>query len=203
MTRKQAVSKEEIVEAITRITTEGRKPTMAGVRELIGGSYSTIGPILQEWKENTKTTTCAALELPPTLRDTLEKTTAELWLAASKQAAERIEQIQIDTDAATKEANINATQYAEAIQQLEQEMEKAEELHHAESQSLHKKTALLEGKYNKVYKDCLSKEKDLAVVTAQLIEVRHQVAELQRQLIVSQEQQQNLVSEISKLAKTK
>ena len=52
-----AVSREQILEAADQIAAEGQRPTLDTVRKITGGSYSTISPVLNEWKAQQKTNT--------------------------------------------------------------------------------------------------------------------------------------------------
>ena len=45
-----AVTKEQILAAADQIAAEGQRPTLEAIRQITGGSYTTISPVLNEWK---------------------------------------------------------------------------------------------------------------------------------------------------------
>ncbi|NOR69629.1 MAG: hypothetical protein GQ532_08045, partial [Methylomarinum sp.] len=46
-----AITKEQIIETAERLQAKNINPTMAGVREALGGgSFATISPVLRDWK---------------------------------------------------------------------------------------------------------------------------------------------------------
>ena len=45
------VTREQVWQAADSLSKAGQKPTLAAVRELVGGSYSTLSPLLCEWRE--------------------------------------------------------------------------------------------------------------------------------------------------------
>lgn len=67
-----AASREQILEAADQIAAEGQRPTLDAVRKITGGSYSTISPVLNEWKAQQKTNTTPIQEpAPDTINDRL------------------------------------------------------------------------------------------------------------------------------------
>ena len=66
-----AVTKEQIIAAADQIAAAGERPTLEAVRQIVGGSYTTISPVLNEWKARQKEATAPLREpaeiLPPVL----------------------------------------------------------------------------------------------------------------------------------------
>ena len=52
-----AVTKEQILAAADQIAAAGERPTLEAVRQIVGGSYTTISPVLNEWKARQKEAT--------------------------------------------------------------------------------------------------------------------------------------------------
>jgi len=48
------VTHDDILNTIDELVAEGKKPTMSAIREILGGSNSTILPVLQGWKNKQK-----------------------------------------------------------------------------------------------------------------------------------------------------
>lgn len=121
-----AVSREQILESADQIAAEGQRPTLDAVRKITGGSYSTISPVLNEWKAQQKTDTTPIQEpAPDTISDRLAAVGAEVWataleLANSRLAAEReaLEARRTEQEAAQAEAIELADQLADEITEL-------------------------------------------------------------------------------------
>jgi colicin import membrane protein len=45
-----AVTKEQIFSAADDLAAAGQRPTLEAIRQITGGSYTTISPALNEWK---------------------------------------------------------------------------------------------------------------------------------------------------------
>ena len=90
------ITKEQILEAIAKLEAEGKRPTMQGIRSLIGGSYSTLGPVLNEWKAQKQQPEPAQDEpsgepMPVAMAEKLEACGKEIWAEALRRAEERLE----------------------------------------------------------------------------------------------------------------
>ena len=60
-----AVTKEQILAAADQIAAAGERPTLEAVRQIVGGSYTTISPVLNEWKARQKEATAPLREPAP------------------------------------------------------------------------------------------------------------------------------------------
>lgn len=80
-TEPQATPREKVFAAAQQLADAGQRPTMNAIRELIGGSYSTISPLLNEWKQR-KADQEKVAPLPALVSDRLQAMGAELWTAA-------------------------------------------------------------------------------------------------------------------------
>jgi chromosome segregation ATPase len=151
-----------IIEAADRLAAQGKPVTVASVREeLGGGSYSTIGPVLQK-RSAKKNTSSQFPTAPDELTSRMLSYTSELWCLACQIADERLERDrsrlegQIDNLRETqKEANSAADT---AITEKESAMVRIKELEAAFATA----------------KDNL----DAACKRATEFEIRHQEAEL-------------------------
>jgi len=74
MTVRQSVSYEQVATIADTMVGEGITPTVRGVREMLGtGSLSTIMRHLRAWQEARPAATAAAVELPQSLKESLER----------------------------------------------------------------------------------------------------------------------------------
>lgn len=81
-------TKTTVFKAADQLAAEGRIPTFTSVREKLGGgSYSTIGKYLKEWKD---TPGRGHPPLPDALKTALLRLGTELWVTALKEAERRL-----------------------------------------------------------------------------------------------------------------
>ena len=100
-----AVTKEQILAAA------GERPTLEAVRQIVGGSYTTISPVLNEWKARQKEAAEPLREpAPQAVGERLAEVGADIWamalgLANSRLATEReaMEKARADMEAAQAE----------------------------------------------------------------------------------------------------
>jgi chromosome segregation ATPase len=90
-----AISREQVFKVADELAAAGQRPTLQAIRHKIGGSYSTLSPLLREWKA-AKASADAPLQepVPGSISGRLEDFAAEIWrvaleLADSRLAAER------------------------------------------------------------------------------------------------------------------
>ena len=106
-----AVTKEQILAAADQIAAAGERPTLEAVRQIVGGSYTTISPVLNEWKARQKEAAAPLREpAPQAVGERLAEVGADIWamalgLANSRLATEReaMEKARADMEAAQAE----------------------------------------------------------------------------------------------------
>lgn len=145
-----AVTKEQILAAADQIAAAGERPTLEAVRQIVGGSYTTISPVLNEWKARQKEAAAPLREpAPQAVGDRLAEVGADIWamalgLANSRLAAEResLEKARADMEAAQAEAAELADKLAgevEALQSRLASIEAAEQAARTEADELRAK----------------------------------------------------------------
>lgn len=123
-----AITRDDIINAAESLERDGKKATMASVREFLGGgSFATISPVLREWKEGRKTTTAIALEMPGELKAVAERMEAEFWQTASKLANEKLVTVQAEAEALVSAVESERDEALEDILRLEKELADAVE----------------------------------------------------------------------------
>jgi chromosome segregation ATPase len=120
--RRQPVSREAVFATAQAITNEGETLTMAAIRERIGGSFTTIGPLLKEWKRHAAQTS-AQPELPKPVLEVMRQATASIWETANQLAREQVVQLQTAAQETVASAQHEAQEYAAEIQRLEDQLE--------------------------------------------------------------------------------
>ncbi len=107
-----AISREQIFTVADELATAGEKPTLETIRKRTGGSYTTISPILNEWKAQQAAKAAPVREpIPSAVGDKLLEVGGEIWrialdLANSRLAAEReaLEKVRTDLEGERMEA---------------------------------------------------------------------------------------------------
>lgn len=122
-----AVTKEQILAAADQIAAEGQRPTLEAIRQITGGSYTTISPVLNEWKAKQTSTAAPIREpAPQAVADRLAEVGAEVWsialeLANARLASEReaLEKARADLEADRVEATELADRLAGQVDELQ------------------------------------------------------------------------------------
>ncbi len=122
-----AVTKEQILAAAGQIAAEGQRPTLEAVRQITGGSYTTISPVLNEWKAKQASAAAPIREpAPQAVADRLAEVGVEVWsialeLANARLASEReaLEKARADLEADRVEATELADRLAGQVDELQ------------------------------------------------------------------------------------
>lgn len=122
-----AVTKEQIFEAADQLAAAGQKPTLEAIRQITGGSYTTISPALNEWKARQAAQATPLREpAPQAVADRLAEVGAEVWsialeLANARLAAEReaLDKARADLEADRAEATELADRLAAQVDDLQ------------------------------------------------------------------------------------
>jgi predicted RNase H-like nuclease (RuvC/YqgF family) len=108
--------KTKIFAICAELQKSGVKPTLERVREALGGgSFSTINPILKEWKEQQSTHEQPALELPPEAVQAVSQAAALIWKIATDKSTELTNSLKHEFDTLLKEA---VTEKEEALKEI-------------------------------------------------------------------------------------
>lgn len=122
-----AVTKEQIFEAADQLAAAGQRPTLEAIRQITGGSYTTISPALNEWKARQAAQATSLREpAPQAVADRLAEVGAEVWsialeLANARLAAEReaLDKARADLEADRAEATELADRLAAQVEELQ------------------------------------------------------------------------------------
>ncbi len=90
-------TKKKIFAAANALKSRGENITNETVRdEMGGGSLSHVSAVMREWRNEQEQTKSVMLEMPDSVRRSMEYLSTELWKAADQEARKRIEAIQVD-----------------------------------------------------------------------------------------------------------
>ena len=122
-----AVTKEQIFSAADDLAAAGQKPTLEAIRQITGGSYTTISPALNEWKARQATAAAPLREpAPQAVAERLAELGSDLWtialdLANARLAVERegLEKARAELEADRAEATELADRLAAQVDDLQ------------------------------------------------------------------------------------
>ena len=166
-----AISRESIFAAADALMESGERPTLEGIRQRTGGSYTTISPILNDWKARQAAQAAPVREpIPQAVQDKLQEVGGEIWRIASDLANTRLS---ADRDALQ---NVRAEIDAERTQAVELADRLA-----SEGESLQSRLATLEASE-------AAARGEVEELRLQLAQAREEAAGLRGKLEASQEQ---------------
>lgn len=85
------ITEKKVFAAADALELEGKRVTVMNVRtKLGGGSYSTITPLVKQWREERAEKEVLSASLPDELEDAVDDFARRLWLEASKIADARV-----------------------------------------------------------------------------------------------------------------
>ncbi len=195
-----ALTIEQIHEAADNLSEQGIKPTMAKVREALGGkgSFTTINEAMKTWKATqTHEEMLLKVDLPSELNERLQATAAILWESAQDIANERLNAERQAMKAAQDQAVIECEEAQEVVKLLENEaLEQSQVISDLQSE-LRKNTATSETtiatlkdsisqiqETNKSLADALTiEETSKNAIGQQLEQALQKIAELEQQKI--------------------
>lgn len=123
--KKMALTTEQIHQTAQELTEKGINPTLANVRQALGGgSFTTIGEALKTWKEAQKDNEkLKQVDIAPQIKDKADLLIGELWQNALDLADERLQLEREALAVAQAQADNKVAEMAEALSQVEAEQE--------------------------------------------------------------------------------
>ena len=120
-----ALTTEQIHQTAQELTEKGINPTLANVRQALGGgSFTTIGEALKTWKEAQKDNEkLKQVDIAPQIKDKADLLMGELWQNALDLADERLKLEREALAVAQQQADAKVAEMAEALAQVEAEQE--------------------------------------------------------------------------------
>ncbi|MGD9662326.1 MAG: DNA-binding protein [Porticoccaceae bacterium] len=119
---------ESVSAAADALLEQGQKPTLANVRSALGGgSFSTISPLLKEWKESQRTEEAVAPLIDPApeeITSQVQSMASHIWQAAMNLANARLQQEREALDATRTALEAERDEAAELADLLNADLEK-------------------------------------------------------------------------------
>ena len=164
--RIQRVTHEEIFAAADDIAASGETPTLEGVRQLVGGSFNTLGPALREWREQQAAAAAPppGEEIPGPVQKQLQELGKRLWAEVAEQSRQKV---QAERD---------------AVQRDRQEMQAAQEEIGATADRLARRVEELEGRCAALQEEVGGLREELEAATRAAAQSSARADELRRQL---------------------
>ena len=185
-----AVTKEQIFSAADELAAAGQRPTLEAIRQITGGSYTTISPALNEWKARQATAAAPLREpAPQAVTDRLAELGGDLWTIALDLANARLASIEAAEAAARGETDELRGQLAAAQEQA----------HTAEAraQEIERRAAELRTELDRAHQDAdqargalTEQQKASQAAAAQLDQVRAELAKVQAKAEADQDAHQ-------------
>jgi hypothetical protein len=126
--RKPVATKEGVERAVHELTAEGLTPTVDRVRTKVGGgSFSTIGRLLNDVLAYQSVNSAAAEEIPATILDIGQRSVAAIYAAVTRDSTVKINLIEAEARRQVEAANHARSEATLEIERLEQEAEQAAE----------------------------------------------------------------------------
>ncbi|HBO2184673.1 TPA: DNA-binding protein [Pseudomonas aeruginosa] len=210
-----AVTKEQIFSAADDLAAAGQKPTLEAIRQITGGSYTTISPALNEWKARQAAQATPLREpAPQAVADRLAEVGAEVWsialeLANARLAAEReaLDKARADLEADRAEATELADRLAAQVEELQSRLasiEAAEQAARIEADDLRNQLAAAQEQAHTAEARAAELRTELdrahhesAQARQALAEAREEAATLRGRLEASSEQMAALIARLA------
>ena len=122
MERKPKVTAEVVANACDELLKEGKNATVNAVIGITGGSFSTVGNMVKQWREQQREKSAPAFDMPDSVITAMRNAAADIWTTASSLAGESVETIQKQAQEAADKASTELAEYAEEVTRLESEM---------------------------------------------------------------------------------
>lgn len=126
MSRKNKINKEAVDVACEDINNSGANVTVSAVIQVVGGSYSTVGKMVKQWKEEkTKNESMEAIEMPDGVDMAMKRATVEIWEAVTLQANEEIKRNKKVTDSRLFDSKTELLEAMQEVSRLEVKLKDA------------------------------------------------------------------------------
>ncbi|VAW42618.1 hypothetical protein MNBD_GAMMA01-1392 [hydrothermal vent metagenome] len=120
--RKAKVTQEAVSVACLQLIEQKKNVTVNAVIAITGGSFSTVGAMVKEWKEEQAQQTAPVIQMPDTVTSAMQKATAEIWASASTLAGEEVEHIKNEAEEDISKAKTELSEYTGEVTRLESEL---------------------------------------------------------------------------------
>jgi len=128
MERKAKVTQDAVNNACNELMESGKNVSVNAIIAITGGSFSTVGAMVKNWKAEQAIKTAPAIEMPETVKTAMQKAVAVIWDAASSLAGDEIDRIRKEAGESMDKAKIELSEYVGEITRLEKELEQSQNI---------------------------------------------------------------------------
>ena len=128
MERKAKVTQDAVTDACDELMESGKNVTVNAITGMTGGSFSTVGAMVKNWKAEQALKTAPAIEMPETVKTAMHKAVTVIWDAASSLASDEIDRIRKEAVEGIDKAKIELSEYVGEITRLEKELEQSQNI---------------------------------------------------------------------------
>jgi len=195
----QVVTQQAVDVAADAIVAAGGKPTFRLINQRVGGSFTTLKPMLANWEERRGKGDEAAIEVPDALLARGADLVRGIFAEVAQQARVESEAVRKDADARVAQVRAELSEATEEIARLEaQESARTAELSSLRDE--HKALELLAAGLKERADQTARLESELRDARAALAKSEQQIADLQAQLAQAGDVQKLLASLEARLA---
>lgn len=139
MAREAVATAAEVWRVAEEIAQAGGVPTVQAVRDRLGGgSFSTLSPLLKQWKEEREAAKAPpAVEIPAEVAEVMREATARIWASAEAVARQRIQAAEMSASERVAAAEAEREEIAEEVRRLEREVLEIRDLYRLELEAKH------------------------------------------------------------------
>ncbi|PKO32781.1 MAG: DNA-binding protein [Betaproteobacteria bacterium HGW-Betaproteobacteria-9] len=178
----QVVTQQAVDAAADAIVAAGGKPTFRLINQRVGGSFTTLKPMLANWEERRGKGAEAVIEVPDALLARGADLVRGIFAEVAQQARVESEAVRKDAEARVTEVRAELSEATEEIARLEaQDLAKAAELSSLRDE--HKTLELLAAGLKERAALAARLESELRDARAALAKSEQQVTDLQAQLV--------------------
>lgn len=128
MERKAKVTQDAVNNACDELMESGKNVTVNAIIAMAGGSFSTVGAMVKNWKAEQAIKTASAIEMPEVVKTAMQKAVAVIWGAASSLADDEIDRIRKEADESMDKAKNELSEYVGEMTRLEKELEQSQNI---------------------------------------------------------------------------
>lgn len=126
--RRSRVSQEDFEQCVNQMLIDNIEPSVTKVVKAIGGSFSTISPMFEQWNLSRKQSLYESA-IPDFIKQASEKMSEQWWALVQSDVAERIQRVENDAQQRINELKLQCEEYSTFITDLEESLEtKAQEI---------------------------------------------------------------------------
>jgi len=131
-TRRPSITQKIFEQCVSEMLADDITPTVTEIVQNIGGSYTTVSRMLDEWKQTQKKAIKSPLAIPGFVREAAESMSQQWWNTVQSDVVEKIERANHEADARIEEVKKERDEFLVSTSGFEQQLEDEKEVHKKE-----------------------------------------------------------------------